>query len=261
MAAWLKAHPGIEILSRDRSKTYKRGMSEGAPEAIQVADRFHLLQNLEETLEKAFKGHTHVFRRVEQATLAPQDSTSAQPLTPVLLVTTQEAESKRAQRLERYEQVHVLRQQGYRIKDIAHHLGMGKRTAYTYLSHETFPEWQPSIRRRGSDLDSYKSYLLEQWQQGHPQTKQLFIDIQQQGYQGSYATVARYTRQLRPSQPQTQPSPETLNDLPGRGPAPQNQTASSTSLSARRAAWLLLQRAETLTADVEQTLGHLCQQP
>ena len=261
MAAWLKAHPGIEILSRDRSKTYKRGMSEGAPDAIQVADRFHLLQNLEETLEKAFKGHTHVFRRVEQATLAPQDSTSAQPLTPVLLVTTQEAESKRAQRLERYEQVHALRQQGYRIKDIAHHLGMGKRTVYTYLSHETFPEWQPSIRRRGSDLDPYKSYLLEQWQQGHPQTKQLFIDIQQQGYQGSYATVARYTRQLRPSQPQTQPSPETLNDLPGRGPAPQNQTASSTSLSARRAAWLLLQRAETLTADVEQTLGHLCQQP
>ena len=261
LAAWLKAHPGIEILSRDRSKTYKRGMSEGAPDAIQVADRFHLLQNLEETLEKAFKGHTHVFRRVEQATLAPQDSTSAQPLTPVLLVTTQEAESKRAQRLERYEQVHALRQQGYRIKDIAHHLGMGKRTVYTYLSHETFPEWQPSIRRRGSDLDPYKSYLLEQWQQGHPQTKQLFIDIQQQGYQGSYATVARYTRQLRQSQPQTQPSPETLNDLPGRGPAPQNQTASSTSLSARRAAWLLLQRAETLTADAEQTLEHLCQQP
>ena len=48
LAAWLKAHPGIEILSRDRSKTYKRGMSEGAPDAVQVADRFHLLQNLED---------------------------------------------------------------------------------------------------------------------------------------------------------------------------------------------------------------------
>jgi transposase len=261
LAAWLKAHPGIEILSRDRSKTDERGMSEGAPDAIQVADRFHLLQNLEETLEKAFKGHAQVFRRVKQATLAPQGSTSAQPPTPVLLVSTQAAESKREQRLERYEQVHVLRQQGDQIKDIAHHLGMGQRTVYTYLSHETFPEWQPSIRRRGSGLDPYKSYLLEQWQQGHQQAKQLFIDIQKQGYQGSYATVARYTRQLRQLQPQTQPSPETLNDLPGRGPAPQNQTASSTSLSARRAAWLLLQRAETLTADAEQTLEHLCQQP
>ncbi|ASC71024.1 hypothetical protein XM38_019730 [Halomicronema hongdechloris C2206] len=200
-------------------------------------------------------------RRVEQATLAPQDNTSAQPPTPVLLVPNQAAESKRDQRLERYEQVHALRQQGYQIKDIAHHLGMGKRTVYTYLSHETFPEWQPPIRRRGSGLDPYKGYLLEQWQQGQQQTKQLFIDIQKQGYQGSYATVARYTRQLRQSPPQAQPPPETLNDFPGRGPAPQNQTASSTSLSARRAAWLLLQRAESLTTEQKQTLEHLYQQP
>ena len=216
LAAWLKAHPGIEILSRDRSKTYKRRMSKGAPDAIQVADRFHLRQNLEETLEKAFKGHTPVFKRVEQAILVPQDSTSAHSPTPVLSVSTQAAESNRAQRLERYEQVHALRQQGYQIKDIAHHLGMGKRTVYTDLSYETFPEWQPSIRRRGSDLEPYKGYLLEQWQQGHRHTRQLFHEIQLQGYQGSYATVARYTRQLRQSQPQTQPSPETLNDLPGR---------------------------------------------
>lgn len=55
LAEWLKAYPGVEILSRDRSKTYKRGMNEGVPEAIQVADRFYLLHNLEETLEKAFK--------------------------------------------------------------------------------------------------------------------------------------------------------------------------------------------------------------
>uniref|UniRef100_UPI0019521561 ISL3 family transposase n=1 Tax=Halomicronema sp. CCY15110 TaxID=2767773 RepID=UPI0019521561 len=261
LAEWLKAHPGVEILSRDRSKTYKRGMNEGAPEAIQVADRFHLLHNLQETLEKAFKGHAPVFRRVEQAPLAPEDTAAAQPPDPAVLLPTQAAESKRAQRLERYEQVHALRQQGYQIKDIAHHLGMGQRTVYTYLSYETFPEWQPTIRRRGSGLDPYKGYLLEQWQPGHPPTKQLFIDIQQQGYQGSYATVARYTRQLRQSRPQAQPSPETLNDLPGRGPAPQHPTASSTALSARRAAWLFLQRAETLTTEQEQTLEQLCQQP
>ncbi len=157
LAECLKAHPGVEILSRDRSKTYKRGMNEGAPEAIQVADRFHLLHNLEETLEKAFKGHNQVFRRVEQAqtpdhaVVAPE---SPEPLLP-------SAVTKRAQRLERYQQVHALRQQGFRIEDIAHHLGMGQRTVYTYLSHETFPEWQPSIRRRGSGLDPYKSYLLE----------------------------------------------------------------------------------------------------
>lgn len=46
LEGWLQAHPGVEILSRDRSKTYKRGMSAGAPDAIQVADRFHLLHTL-----------------------------------------------------------------------------------------------------------------------------------------------------------------------------------------------------------------------
>jgi transposase len=257
LAEWLTAHPGVEILSRDRSKTYKRGMSEGAPEAIQVADRFHLLHNLEETLEKAFKGHTQIFRHIEQA--QPPDNAVVAPESseppPASAVT------KRAQRLERYEQVHALRQQGYRINDIAHHLGMGQRTVYTYLSHETFPEWQPSIRRRGSGLDPYKIYLLEQWQKGYQQTKQLFLDIQQQGYRGSYATVARYTRQLRQSQPQPQPSPETLNDLPGRGPAPKNPTSALPPLSARRVAWLLLQRAETLSTEEEQVLELLCQQP
>lgn len=58
LATWLEDHPGIEILSRDRSKTYKHGMTQGAPNAIQVADRFHLLHNLEETLEKALKSHS-----------------------------------------------------------------------------------------------------------------------------------------------------------------------------------------------------------
>jgi transposase len=64
---WLKGHPGVEILSRDRSKTYQSGMDKGAPDAIQVADRFHLLQNLEETLERFFKGHAQTLQQVEQA--------------------------------------------------------------------------------------------------------------------------------------------------------------------------------------------------
>jgi transposase len=64
LVEWLRAHPGIEVLSRDRSKTYKSAMTEGAPEAIQVADRFHLVKNLSETLEQAFSSYRSELNKV-----------------------------------------------------------------------------------------------------------------------------------------------------------------------------------------------------
>ena len=263
LAAWLKEHPGVKILSRDRSKAYRRGMSDGAPDAIQVADRFHLLQNLEEALEKVFKGHPHLLKQVEQQQVQGQQPT--EPPTPEAPPDRYRAqkEAKRAIRLEKWEQTHALRKQGYAIKDIAHHLGIGKRTVYTYLAASTFPEWQyPGKRRkRPSCLDPYKAYLSEQWQQGRQHTKELFNEIQQQGYPGSYMTVTLYTRQLRRSLPSSKPSRESLNDLPGRGPAPSGGTPVSKPLNARRAAWLVLTRAENLMPEEKSLLETLDQQP
>ncbi|MBE9108119.1 ISL3 family transposase [Nodosilinea sp. LEGE 07298] len=260
LETWLKEHPGVEVLSRDRSKTYKRGMSQGAPEAIQVADRFHLLHNLEETLETAFKGHYSVLKQVEKdqrqadglevphSSDLPEDPQSPKAL-------------NRAHRLETYEQTHALRQQGYAIKDIAHHLGLGKRTVYKYLAASTFPERQPTIRQQGSGMDAYKPYIQDQWNRGQQQTKALFHLIQQQGYPGSYSTLARYTHQLRQLPASGLPSPDSLNDLSGRGPAPPLSTSPQKPLSARRAAWLILQRPETRTAEDDSLLEQLAQQP
>lgn len=170
LEAWLKAHPGIEILSRDRSKAYKLGMTQGSPDAIQVADRFHLLHNLEESLEKVFKGHTQTLQMVEKAQIQTRGIASLQPLEMVKVEPPEDTQSQksvnRTLRLEKYEQTHELRQQGYSIKDIAHHLGIGKRTAYTYLAAATFPERQPTIRQRGSGLEPYKPYLKQRWSLG-----------------------------------------------------------------------------------------------
>lgn len=203
-----------------------------------------------------FVGYAPVLKRVEKAQLQAAGVALAEALEGVSALPSQRVQ-KRAQRLEKYEQTHALRKQGYLIQDIAHHLGIGKRTVYTYLSHPTFPEWQPSTRRGGSELEAYKAYLLSQWMLGHQQTKQLFVQIQQQGYPGSYPTVARYTQQLRQSLPQLKPVPESLNDLPGRGPAPKIKSAPQQSLSARRAAWLILQRPDTLTPNEDELLEHL----
>ena len=125
---------------------------------------------------------------------------------------------------------------------------MSKRTVYTYLSHPTFQEWQPTIRSAAypSILAPYKPYLLEQWNQGSRQGCQLFREIQQQGYQGSYQTLLRYTRTLLPCS-------QSLNQLPGQGPAPAGKNTTRKRLSANKVAWLVLQQPNTFS-DEQQTL-------
>jgi transposase len=265
LEGWLKEHPGVDVLSRDRSKTYRSAMDKGAPGAIQVADRFHLLKNLEETLENFFKGQAQTLQKVEraqlQATLVsvspPLELPSELPLEP-----QSPKALNRTRRLEKYEQTHALRQQSYQIDDIAHHLGIGGRTVYTYLAAATFPERQPTVRSFSSGLEAYEPYLQQQWRLGRQQTTVLFQELQQQGYKGSYPTVARFTQQLRRLEP-SKPNPDSLNDLPdvpGRGPAPVVQKILQKPLSARRAAWLVLQRPQTLTTDEEKLLNQLAEQ-
>ena len=268
LAAWLIAHPGVEILSRDRSKAYKSGMDMGAPDAIQVADRFHLLKNLQETLEDSFRGQAKVFERIERSQLEAVGvrlPDSEEPTTPTPPSPAQQKKAeKRALRLERYEQVHALRNQGYKIKDIAHHLGMGVRTVETYLSHDSFPEWKSSSRKHSSRsmLDPYKPFLMEQWTQGHRVIKRLFEQVDGHGYPGTYKTLTRYIKFHPEWFPPSAPSPESLNALPGRGPAPKGKPVSNhKSLNAGQAAWLVLQRPETLDERQGKLLEQLSQQP
>ena len=124
---------------------------------------------------------------VEKAQLQADGIAVPQPLELPEELQSQKA-INRTRRLEKYEQTHALREQGYSIQDVAHHLGIGERTVYTYLAAATFPERQPTIRQRGSGLEAYKPYLQQLWSLGQQQTKALFQDIQQQGYQGSYPT-------------------------------------------------------------------------
>lgn len=253
LAEWLQQHPGVQVLSRDRSKSYKQGMTQGAPNAIQVADRFHLLQNLAEVLERFFATRNQALKAVDLAYHRTLGATVVAPSEPS--TTTQQAQQRRQRRLANYEQVHKLRQQGFKVCDIAHHLGMGERTVFTYLATPSFPEWQPHPRRPGKSLlTPYQPYLLAQWHAGQRQTKQLFAEIQQQGYKGSYMTVTRYTHQLRQAQRQQ------LNNLEGRGHA-LPLSIRQPPLSVRRATWLVLKPLKQRSVEDETLLTHLKQHP
>jgi len=255
LAGWLKQHPEIEVLSRDRSKAYKQGMNEGAPGVVQVADRFHLLQNLTQVLERFLATHSSTLKAIDLVHHQALGKTQVVPPQPVS-AQAQKAEQRRQQRLANYEQVHQLRQQGFKVQDIAHHLGIGKRIVFTYLASPEFPEWQPSQRRYQAQslLTPYKPYLLKQWNERQRQAKGLFEEIVQQGYQGSYVTVARYTLRLRQTHRQQ------LETLEGRGPAP-SDISSAPPLTARRAVWLILKGAQLQLAEDKELLVKLQQQP
>ena len=75
LAAWLKAHPGVEVVTRDRSPTYAAAITEGGPAAVQVADRFHLLMNVREALEKTVKRCSRLLRT--QTLAAPPSAAPA----------------------------------------------------------------------------------------------------------------------------------------------------------------------------------------
>lgn len=205
---WLKAHPGVEIISRDRAGEYAAGASAGAPEAIQVADRFHLLKNLGDTLTEALKQHRRELRSISLKPKAvngpPQKPTPASepgpdnaPV-PAMSATSprqRRSQQKRAQRLALYERVCELTAQGWMQKTIAAELGLCAKTISRWLAAGRFPELQP--RTRPHLIDPYKPYLLKRWAQGCRNGAQLRREIEAQGYQGGATGIADFIAQLR----------------------------------------------------------------
>src|SRR5215813_8478275 len=205
VATWLQAHPDVKIAARDRAEAYAAGIRQGAPEATQVADRFHLLKNLAAALQEVFSAHHReidTFNHMQHnAPLTHKDDSVTVPMGPP--VTTpraqQQIEHNRARRVAEYAQAHALRQQGWTMKAISTHMGRHHRTVRKYLEASTFPE-RPPRRRPPSILDPYKAYLLERWQAGYRSVLELYREMQAQGFAGKYSIVAAYVSRLRPPQ-------------------------------------------------------------
>jgi transposase len=259
-ALWLQAHPGVAVITRDRSRAYTDGARQGAPDAIQVADRFHLLQNLAEALDQVFNAHGHILEAVNaalhQAPVARPDGTVAVPVPPPPppRAARELAHHRQAQRRALHQQIWGLHQQGWPGWAIAQQLGVGKNTVYRYLRTETLPERQRRADRGRSILTPYHTYLLERWNAGHRDALRLFRELQPRGYAGSYPTVARYAQRLRQAQGQTPRQRKPRQTLPVvAGPAARH-------LTARRATWLVLRRPERLDADEAAQLAQLSAQ-
>jgi transposase len=255
LAQWLQAHPGVEIITRDRARAYADGARHGAPEATQVADRFHLLQNLVETLEQVFHTHRTALAAVNEA-LRRQgvplvDGTTAVAVPPPPPTNQEKTAQRRARRVECHQQVWALHNQGWPGHAIATHLGIGKNTVFRYLRTPTLPERRRRRDRGHSILNPYKPYLLDRWNAGCHDALRLYGELQQRGYPGSYATVARYAHRLRQAQGQA-PRPRRR-----RSPLPLVAEPHHRPLTARQAAWLVVRQAGQRTQDDAQQLAQL----
>jgi len=214
LAAWLRQHPEIDVLSRDGAEVYAHGAREGAPQALQVMDRFHLLATLRQALAELLQRHRSALRQGGRVSPDPDAATEGEEASvashgarpaPSAALPSSPSEQHRVKRLARYSDVVALRAQGLSHAAIAARAGVSKRTVSRFLAAGVFPERQP--RRRGpSILDPYKPYLAQRWAAGWHNATQLWRDLCARGYDGSYALVYDYVVQLRtggvdPAQP------------------------------------------------------------
>jgi len=206
-AEWLVAHPDVRIISRDRGGEYAEGGRLGAPRAVQVADRFHLLKNLGEVVERIMRRHADRLARVPapgcQGMPWPRRDRAAS------------RERTRSEMRDRYESIQELSRRGMSKSAIARALGVHRHTVQKYMALETAPQRRHRTRGR-SILATHEAYILERWRQGCRNAMQLWGEVTARGYRGGYGSVARLVAHLRasentgcrPSQPWPRLTPE-----------------------------------------------------
>lgn len=225
LGAWLAQHPTVVVVCRDRSALYADGIQRGASQAVQVVDRFHLVQNLREAVEAML----HDQQPALQAAAARTAQALTQQVGPVasapmyrgrhqsLPVRQQQYEAAQQQRhtawVATYETIQALHAQGTSVTMIAQQLGLSRPTVYRCLRRTTPPPPR-SPQRSGQVLRPYMAYLIRRWREGCADSMQLWRELREQGYAYSARTVSRFITRLRRAEdaglaPETQASPYT----------------------------------------------------
>ena len=216
-AAWLKAHPGTEVICRDRAGAYALGGRDGAPDAIQVADRWHLWHNLGQAVEKAVAAHRECLREPAADPQEPAPTSDPPPPQPDRQP-LQLPEGRLATRArERHAAVQSLLQQGQSITAIARELHLTRHTVRRFARAQGIEELLARTGPRGVLLDPFKAHLHRRLADGISDAAALTAEIRTTGYRGSVQTVRRYLHPLRttPTAPPPVPDPPKVRHLSG----------------------------------------------
>ncbi|MFE5923213.1 ISL3 family transposase [Streptomyces sp. NPDC056468] len=191
LAAWLPAQPGVEVVCRDGSLIYRQGITDGAPDAVQVSDRFHLWQGLSKRVGDIAAAHRGC---LPAAVSEPEPALPPSPAAP----SDQADTPARRHAKNLFEAVHALTDTGLSLNATANQLGLNRRTARKYARAAT---WQECVRRtrprRPTSLDPYRDYLRQRWEEGEHTATVLHVEIVAKGYRGHYQRVKMAIAPLR----------------------------------------------------------------
>ena len=192
LSEWLQAHPGAQVICRDRAGAYAEGARDGAPGAVQVADRWHLWHNLAEHTARAVARHRACLKQIAAAADQPP------PPTPEAAAAIPATESRLEARMrDQHAAVQALAARGLGLRAIARELGVDRKTARRFAYAATSDEAVARAISRPTVLDRYQPHLHRRWTEGCHDTAVLHTEITALGYRGSLRTVYRYLQPLR----------------------------------------------------------------
>jgi transposase len=285
---WLANHPEIQVVSRDRASAFADAVSQVLPHATQVADRYHLVQNLREHLQQFLDHKRSCLPLVEDTALKstqvcptgtagpPADVAPGNVSHPIpgtlsseqheghicteadlsyLTYAERKKKISRDKRVARYEEVMALHQEGLGQRAIARSLHMSRNTVQRYISSPVFSERAESATQhasRKSKLDPYLPYLREQWDAGLHNCSRLFDLIKERGYTGCQSGLRGRLSEWRAELPAQR----------WRGSLPKPRLFAHRGqrrLSSRSASFLMILPPEKLTTKQQHQLEHICQ--
>jgi len=195
LANWLRLHPGTEIISRDRASLYAEGAAIGAPQAVQVADRFHLLCNLTSAVERVLEQKRNALTK-EDTDVPPVAEVLQLEDSSVLTKTEKIQQERRLKRLALYEKVVALSSEGMSQQGISRTLQIGRKRVRRFLCAGQFPE-RAIARRKPARVNAFKDLLNRRWTEGCHNATELWHEIQAEGYTGGRSMVACFVAALR----------------------------------------------------------------
>jgi transposase len=196
---WLKQHPGVEVVARDRASAYTEAVKTAAPDTTQVADRFHLVCNVSEALRKLVDSTAWKLPDVELPLAQAHTSEKMQAVSVVEVPAAKPMTAAQERRRARHEEIHKRAASGQSIRSIAKSMGLARPTVTKYLLSQEAP-MRAERRRIPQITDAFLPYLKHRWAEGCRNSRKLFEEIAERGYTGSASRIRKLVSPWRTTQ-------------------------------------------------------------